>query len=162
MKDKSPAERLDSARYLFLRELHEPTKGALRLVVQEAVSGPPVGGKALRVLPKNLRKLFGARHLTRPIVSDDSCFSYEIVWPSYISYSVRDEDFATVDKAEKYKGRFLRRYSRSNYLDYLSNATYAEFFSKGQFSHWGVVTLTRIVDVASVEAPAVRRFKSYD
>ncbi len=97
---------------------------------------------------------------TRPIISDPNSFSYELTWRSYISYAVRNESYVSQDKEEIFEGRFLRRYRVSKFLDFIARGTFADATFPGPFAHWGVVTLNHIVDVASMEAPRVRRFRN--
>jgi hypothetical protein len=153
MENQSPADTLDTAAYLYLREIGEPKENSLRIVVEEAIAGPLEKTSEIKQPPIPMQD-------ARPIISDSSCFSYELVWPSYVSYSVRNESYATVDKEEKFEGRFLRHYSKSKFLDYVSKSTFANNTYLGPLAHWEIVTLNHIIDIVSTHAPQIRRFKN--
>jgi len=157
VNDQTPEASLNAAMHLYLRELGEPGDNSFRVVVEEAISGPPGKSARLAILPKNLGKLFSD---ARPIISDSSCFSYELIWPAYVAYAVRNESFATVADKQTYEGTWLRRYSSSLFLDFVAKGTWADRSHPGPFIHWGLITLNHIVDIASVNAPDIRRFKN--
>ena len=156
MPDDNAEALLNAATYVYLRALGEPKDNSLRLVVQEAVAAPAARPEITKPMPATLRKLLSD---ARPIVSDASCYSYELSWPSYIAYAVRNESYATVDDKQTYEGKWLRRYSRSAFLEFVDKGTWADSKVPGPFVHFAVVTLNHVVDVASLEAPTVRRFK---
>jgi len=157
MPAEDPVALLNAAACLYLRALGEPRDNSLRLVVQEAIAGPAGGSARIKELPKNLRTLLGD---ARPIISNATCHSYELSWPSYIAYAVRNESYATVDDAKTYEGNWLRRYSTSPFLEFVDQSTWADPKHPGPFVHYAVITLNHVVDIASLEAPVVRRFKS--
>jgi hypothetical protein len=139
---------IDACKYLFLRELGEPEENSLRLVIEEAkASGPPedfeaVPGKVIRGV--------------RAIESDSTCRAFELVWPSYVAYSVRNESFCTRDKEELWEGRLICLYSNSHFLDYVMRATFASEDYPGPLRHWGVNCLNHVVDVVSTEDPRMQ------
>ena len=67
---------LNSARYLYLRELSEPQDNALRLVVQEAIVNPAGSVRSYPELPELEKISKGAL----PIESTDECRTFELVW----------------------------------------------------------------------------------
>jgi hypothetical protein len=96
---------------------------------------------------------------TRAIESDATCRAFELVWLSYVSYSVRNESFCTLDKEERWEGRLFCLYSKSHFLDYVAQATFASADYPGPLQHWGVNCLNHIVDVVSIAEPQVREIK---
>jgi hypothetical protein len=108
---------INACNYIFLREFGEPEENSLRLVIEEAKAvGPP---EDLEAVPgKFIRGV-------RPIESDTTCQAFELVWPSYVAYSVRNESFCTDDEDESCEGRLLSLYSKSHFLDYVARATFA-------------------------------------
>jgi hypothetical protein len=145
MKDE-----IDSCSYLYLREVGEPEELSLRVVIEEARAvGPPedieIAGKVVSG--------------TRPIESDSGCRLFELVWPSYVSYSVRNESFCVIDEAETWQGRLFCTYSQSHFLNYVKQATFASDEYPGPVRHWGVNCLNHIVDVVSVDEPMIRRIR---
>jgi hypothetical protein len=144
-------EAVDSCRWLFLREIGEPEENTLRLVIEEAkADGPP---EDREILPGKV--ISGSR----AIESDPSCRAFELVWPSYVAYSVRNESFCTLDKEEVWEGRLLCLYSKSHFLEYVARATFAGADYPGPLRHWGVNCLNHIVDVVSSVDPHVREIK---
>jgi hypothetical protein len=74
---------LDSAKYLYLRELSEPRDNSLRLVVQEAVVNPAgIGRSSYPVLPESKEIMT----CCSPIESTDSCRTFELTWKQYVAY----------------------------------------------------------------------------
>ena len=141
-------DEIDACKYLFLRELGEPEENSLRLVIEEAkADGPP---EDFEVWPGKI--IQG----TRPIESDWTCRAFELVWPTYVSYSVRNESFCTPDEAEAWEGRLFCLYTKSHFLDYVARATFASSDYPGPLRHWGINCLNHIVDVVSAEEPRIR------
>jgi hypothetical protein len=142
---------IDACKYLYLRELGEPEENVLRLVVEEAkADGPP---EERELLPgKVVRGL-------RAIESDWTCRAFELVWTTYVAYSVRNESFCTLDKEELWEGRLFCLYTKSHFLDYVTRATFATADYPGPLRHWGVNCLNHIVDVVSTVEPQVRYIK---
>jgi len=144
---------------LFLRLIADDVDNELTVVVQEAI----LGDKGSE--PEEDYDIPGLKEVlkgSRPIISDETCFFYQLYWPSYIAYHVSNESYANADPKEKFSGKFLRKYSNSTYLDFLSKATFASQDYPGPFAHWGVITESHIIDVASVDAPKITRIKEME
>jgi len=141
-------EAIDSCKWIFLRELGEPEENSLRLVIEEAKADNPP--EDIEVWPGKV--ISG----TRAIESDWSCRAFELVWSSYVSYSVRNESFCVQDNEEVWEGRLFCLYSKSHFLDYVGRATFATADYPGPLRHWGVNCLDHIVDVVSTVEPQVR------
>jgi hypothetical protein len=132
--------------YLFLTEIGEPEDNVLRLVIEEArASGEP---EEMRIGDVTLSGV-------RPIVSDDSCYAYEVVFDSYVAYSVRNESYTSEDKSEVFTGNLFRVYSKSRFRDYVNAATFATDEYPGKLSHYEIVCENHIVDVVSVAEPEI-------
>jgi hypothetical protein len=144
-------EAIDSCKWIFLREIGEPEENSLRLVIEEAKADGPAENR--EILPGKVIRG------TRAIESDASCRAFELVWPSYVSYSVRNESFCTLDKEGVWEGRLFCRYSKSHFLDYVARATFASADYPGPLRHWGVNCLNHIVDVVSTAEPRVWEIK---
>jgi hypothetical protein len=156
VNDETPEALLNAAPHLFLRQLGEPEVNSIRIRVQEAHSGPVRKPAKIPFPTKNLQALFSD---ARPIVSDSSCFYYDLTWKRYVAYAVSNESYAAVPDKRTYEGRWLRRYSSSVFLDFVAKGTFASSILPGPFTHWGIVTLNHVVDVVSTEAPEIRRYK---
>jgi len=147
-------EELNKHKYLDLLEIGETDEWEFRLVIAEAgtVENSPA------VTPEEepndkIRKLLNE---SKPIEVTESSKLYEIVFGDYITYSVTNESYASVGEAEKYEGKLARIYSKSAFLDYVANSTFATSDYPGPFKHYGFCCLNHIIDVASVDPPKVK------
>jgi hypothetical protein len=138
---------VDSCRYLYLRELTEPRDNALSVIVDEGLIGEPEDV----VLPGGV-PLNGSS----PIEVTPASRAFELSWPSYVAYSVRNESFCVPDGSEEFQGQRLCRYSRSHYLDFVARATIARTEYPGPLVHYGVICLNHVIDVVSIDEPVVR------
>jgi hypothetical protein len=146
-------EWIEACKWIFLREIGEPEDNSLRLVVEEAkANGPP---EDIEMLPGKI--ISG----TRAVESDTTCRAFELLWPSYVSYSIRNESYCSVDDDEKWEGRLFCLYSKSHFLDYVARATFASAEYPGPLRHWGVNCLNHIIDVVSTFEPEIREIKRY-
>jgi hypothetical protein len=139
-------EQINNHKYLYLTEIGEPEDNVLRLVIEQATTSDEE--RNLMVGETTISGL-------RDIVSDESCFAYELIFETYIAYAVLNESFTQVDKSEIYTGNFFRIYSKSNFLEYLKVATFATEDYPGKFTHYEIVALNHIVEIASVDAPII-------
>jgi hypothetical protein len=85
---------------------------------------------------------------------------FEIRWSSYISYAVRSEHYCQWDSDEVWEGKHVFRvYSKSKFLDFVAAGTFASDVFPGPYRHYQIQSLYPIIDVASMEAPRVRRLE---
>jgi hypothetical protein len=140
-------EQINQHRYIYLTEIGEPEVNVLRIVIEEA----RVSGKA-----ENIE--FGTAKITdvHPISSARTCYSYEIIFGSYIVYAVRNESYVSADEYEKFTGRYFRVYSQSRFLDYIRVSTFASEDYPGKFTHYEIACLDHVVEVVSVSEPEIR------
>jgi hypothetical protein len=141
---------VDSCYCLFLREITEPQEGSLRVVLEEAF-----------VLAEEVTVKVGGREITggHPIRSVEGSRLFEIIWASYVGYSVRNESYVSPDESETFSGRFVRIYSKSHFLDYISRSTFACDQHPGPLHHIGLVSECHIIDVISTESPRIRQMR---
>jgi hypothetical protein len=146
-------EQINNHKYLYLTEIGEPKDNALRLLIEEAIVDEE---------EHDFKIANSVISGVRDIVSDHRCFAYEIIFESYIAYSVINESFDTVDESEAFTGKLFRTYSKSKFLDYLKTATLADEEYPGAFSHYLIAALNHIVNVASTDSPVIKvlRFPS--
>lgn len=140
-----------ACKYLYLNELTEPSDNELRIVFAEAVSGELVDPQTMADDPVLQKMLSGAR----AIVQTPQSKVFELYWPTYVAYSVRNESFVSSDKYEEFEGRLLVKYSKSRYLDFVAAATLASNDHPGPLQHWWLCCLNHIVDVVAVDAPSI-------
>ena len=139
-------EQINTHKYLYLTEISEPEDNVLRLVIEQASAVDEE--RDLKVGSSVISGL-------RDIVSDENCFAYEIIFESYIAYSVVNESFTQVDESEVFTGNLFRIYSKSHFLDYVKVATFASEDYPGVFSHYEIVALNHIVEIVSVDSPTI-------
>ncbi len=144
-------DEIDACKWIYLREIGEPEDNCLRLVIEEAKANDPP--KDFEISPSQII------HGTKALESDPTCRAFELRWPTYVSYSVRNESFCTLDEEESWIGRLLCLYSKSKFLDYVGQATFADADYPGPVRHWGVNCLNHIVDVVSTADPQILRIE---
>jgi hypothetical protein len=147
-------EAIRACKYLYLHSISEPEENSLRVVLHEAmVGGPPTAEELAHEGLAPVRELLAD---SRAIVHGPGCQVFELVWPSYIGYSVENESYALPEPKDSVgEGRLLIVYTESVYLSYLSKATFASADYPGSFKHWALCCLNHIVNVASVDEPAI-------
>ena len=139
-------DQINRHRYLYLTDISEPEDNVLRLVIEEArASGEPEEVRIGEVLLSGVS----------PVVSDEHCNAYEVVFSSYVAYCVRNESFTLQGKSEEFVGRLFCVYSKSHFLDHVRVATFASDDFPGKLNHYGINCLNHIADVVSVEEPAI-------
>jgi len=139
---------IDSCHCLFLREITEPRENALRLVLEEAFVLPEEG--TVTVAGVEIKG-------SHPVRSVQGSRLFEIIWDSYVAYSVRNESYVTRDESETFSGRYACTYSKSQFLDYVSRSTFARTEYPGPLQHTGFVSEWHIVDVISSVHPRISR-----
>jgi hypothetical protein len=142
---------IDSAKYLYLRSIHEPTDNVLLLIVQEA------GGSGQ---PRDIQIGQTTISDAREIVSGESDLAYQIVFSDYISYAVTNESYTFVDSAEVRTGRLFSIYSQSHFLSFVRAATFATDDFPGPFTHYQVNCLNHSIDVVSTSEPEIKILES--
>ena len=148
MSAQSLIEEVDSCENLFLVEISEPEANSLRLLISEGriseheetwdIAGVPFPG---------VRSIDITAHSKH----------FEITWPHYISYAVRNESYCSLDKEEEWTGSSFRIYSKSKFIDFIGNGTFATPEYPGPFKHYEITCLDHIIDVASEVLPTIRR-----
>ena len=75
---------------------------------------------------------------------------------------VTNEIVAREDDAEQFTGKLLRTYSKSTFLDYMASTTNGAIDVLGLYTHYEVVTLNQIIDVAATREPEIEIVSSTD
>lgn len=99
-----------------------------------------------------LRKIINKSY---PIEVNEESIKFEIIFDDYIAYAVTNESFA-VGKDEEFEGRLARVYSKSAFLDYIKQGTFATFDYPGPFKHYGFCCLNHIIDIVSEFPPSIK------
>jgi hypothetical protein len=129
-------------------------------VLLEAVAGPQVdaGTLASEHDPVVRSILVGSRKI-QPM---PGCRRFELVWKTYIGYSVINESYSNGEPdasiAVGDRRRFVE-YSTSQYLDYLAKASFASKDHPGPYRHWALYCQDHTIDIASQADPIVREIE---
>jgi hypothetical protein len=153
MSNKLELDSLDSAKYLYLRELSEPRDNSLRLVVQEAVVNP-IG--SVRFSHSELPELEEILKGSAPIESTDACRTFELTWKHYVAYLVTEECVGSggQDADEIHTGKLCRVYTKSHFLEHLSRDTGGHTEA---ILHYKLICLNHLIDVAAYAPPDVKQ-----
>ncbi|MCK8104199.1 hypothetical protein [Pseudoalteromonas sp. 2CM36K] len=133
-------------------EIQETYKDSLRIVIAEAgVSDVAPKISSEEEPNEELRKILNE---SKPIEVTDSSAHYEIIFDDYIAYAVTNESYAGGIE-EKFEGRLARVYTKSAFLNYIEQGTFATEDYPGPFVHYGFCCLNQIIDVVSERPPTV-------
>jgi len=150
----SEIDAIRSCEYLFLDAIGEPEENQLRVVILEATTGATPSEQQLAEFGEPLRSILAG---SKAIEHLDGCKRFELFWDNYVGYSVVNESYSTGEPESSIgTGRLLVEYEKSNYLEYLSRATFATADYPGPYKHWAIYCQNHTVDVASQVEPIVR------
>jgi hypothetical protein len=139
-------KQIDTCEYLYLRGISEPETNVLQLIFEEGKTSTEATDLDLgRTTLKGLYEIY----------TDATCRLFEIIFPTYITYAVRNESYATTGDDEEFTGRRFRTYTTSSFLEYMGAATWASEEYPGPFAHYGIIASHHLVDVISVERPSI-------
>lgn len=150
MQMANPTDEMNDCRSLFLSEIQETGHNSLKLVV---VEGLPVGE------PESITLGGVAIPDCTSIEVTDQSRIFELVWKHYVGYAVLNESYASVKDGEQCVGQRFRVYSKSRFLDYMAQATFACDEYPGPTRHYCVGCEDHIVEVLAVDPPVVTRVK---
>jgi len=142
-------DEINSAKSLFLLNIEEPQDNQVIITIQETtLSGAEeyvkIGDKAIGPL--------------RAIISDEGCRKFNLLFRSYIAYTVMNESFPLWHEYEEWTGKLLRVYSKSNYLDYIRKDTSAkEYFDyvNEKLKHFSINCENHVIHVVTIEQPII-------
>ncbi len=139
-------EQIDRQEWLYFSEIGEPDVNVLRIVVEGAKTSNETYDLDLgKAKIKDVH----------PIVFDETCEAFEIIFGSYIAYAVLNESYASIDESEESTGKYFRVYSKSRFLDYVRAASFGSEDYPGKFTHYEIACLDHIVEVVSVDEPEI-------
>jgi hypothetical protein len=149
-------EALNSAKYLYLRELSEPRDNSLRLVVQEAIVNPDGPVRLNPELPE-LEKLLSS---ASPIESTETCRTFELAWNYYVAYFVTEECVGSCGKYgdESFTGTLFRVYTKSHFLEHLERDTGGH---TKEILHFKLTCLNHLIDVAAYAFPETKQISQH-
>jgi hypothetical protein len=146
------AAEIDSCAYLFVRDLSEPGDNSLRLRIEEASPRPEAESRVIAgVEIKDAHR----------IESNDQSRLFEITWPYYVAFSVRNESYVPFDRTETISGgQNFQILTKSHFLEYVSRATFANNEYPGPMTHYRICCENQIIDIVATEEPVILRLPS--
>jgi hypothetical protein len=127
-------DEINDCEYLFLTDIQELGQNRLQLLLAEGCSA----GEVERIIIGD-QSIPGG---TRIDVTANSR-KFEVVWASYVAYSVINESYASPSSPEEqFKGGLFRSYSTSRFIDYVALSTFATPEYPGPMGHYRIVAKT--------------------
>ncbi len=139
---------INSYKYIYLTHIDEPEENMLRLIIQEGIISDEE-----KTLDLGAAKFEGFREIS---VTDESK-AYQVIFESYIAYSVVNESYSQWDDYELFEGKVFRIYQKSRFLDYLKLDSFATKDYPGPFEHFGFACSNHIVNIASQNKPKIKQ-----
>ncbi|MFT8341247.1 MULTISPECIES: hypothetical protein [Clostridium] len=93
-----------------------------------------------------------------PINIDAHLPTLQLDFESYIAYSITNESFTSWDDYEVFEGNAFRIYTKSRYLDFIKEHTFAHQVCGDVYptlTHYGIVCLNHIVNIVSTCTPVI-------
>jgi hypothetical protein len=144
---------MNKHKYLDMIEIQETYKDSLRIVIAEA--GVSDAAPEISSVEESVEALREMLRESKAISVTDNSARYEIVFDDYIAYAVTNESYAGGIE-EKFEGRLARVYSKSAFLNYIGQGTFATEDYPGPFVHYGFCCLNQIIDIVSENPPTVK------
>ena len=142
---------LNEAKYLFLRNISEPTENSLRLVVEEAIADHTQKIST----PDPTSPFAEIQKGASPVKVVEGCRKFELQWGRYVAYLVTEEVVGSggSHRDEIYTGKLFRQYTTSHFLDLLARDTGGHF---EPILHYKLICQDHLIDVASYNPPEVQ------
>lgn len=141
---------INECKYLFLTDIQELGYNSLKLIVAEGLPGEELDGIKVGDV-----SISGG---TRIEITDQSRI-FELTWTHYIVYAVFNEGYVSVDESEQYEGSRFRIYSKSKFLDYVSQATFASDEYPGPTHHYCVACEDHVIQILTTDFPLVNQLQ---
>ena len=145
---------INQHKYLEMIEIQETYKDCLRIVIAEA--GVIENSIEITVQEEPNSSIREILKDSKPIEVTDQSARYEIIFDDYIAYAITNESYAG-NIEEEYEGKLARIYTRSAFLNYVSQGTTATSDYPGPFKHYGFCCLNQIIDIVSEEPPVIKK-----
>ncbi len=132
---------------IYFEQIYEPEENTLRLLFSRSRTSE---------IPELITVGQIEINDTYSIDIDETLPLIQMDFESYIGYSIRNESYTSWDKYEAFEGKIFRIYSKSRYLDFIKEGTFATEDYPGPFKHYGIACLNHVVDVVSVSVPVIK------
>lgn len=136
-------DQINSHKYLFLEKLCE----------QENFSIFVIEGRVDYSKKENLNEILESAPSQEmfPIISDQHCKRYKMIFKNYLTYLVRKETFTTWNNVDEFIGNKIRKYSISSFYEFAkisSSIDYAmAFMDIEEYFHVQICCEDHIIDV---------------
>jgi hypothetical protein len=142
-------EEINKLKYIFLDGIKEPEDNSLALRIFEGLVGEPEDTEIAGTIIKD----------TAPVTIEKESKVYAIYFDSYVAYSIRNESFTTWDDEEEWEGKKFREYSKSHFLNYVSQSTFATDDFPGPLTHYEIVCEFHVIDIVTTVKPEIKHIK---
>jgi hypothetical protein len=133
--------------YIYYHSLIEPSTNSLRIFVDRCK------------VSQQVEDIEIGKHIIiegHSIEIDEALPIVQLVFDSYVSYSIINESFTVLDEFETFEGNSFRIFKKSRYLDFISKGTIVnDVFPEEQPVHYEIACLDHIIDVISFDEPMV-------
>lgn len=85
---------------------------------------------------------------------------FKIYFKSYVAYHVMNESFINFNEHEEFEsGKFSTfcKFSKSNYLDFISKETLADEMYPGELKHFGLYCLNHVIHIVFLVEPEIEK-----
>ena len=146
------AQLINDCAYVFMSRLELIDDFTLRVSLVEGKAQAPLSGSSVSGVFKHL--LAGAM----PVTSDGTCRSFRLEFDRdhLVMYNVLNESYSKApSRTDSSTGGKLRRFSRSQYLDFATSATIADDDYPGPLIHFQIVCENHVVDAIATAPPKI-------
>ena len=141
---------MNSCKYLYLDGFYEPEENELQLQIVEADSG--FRKQDIMIGHKNIEGV-------SPIETMPGMKRFDITFEVYIGFAITNESYAANAEDEEYRGNLARIYTKSRYLEFISNSTIASDIHPGPYRHYAFCCQNHAIDIVSCHSPLLSTSK---
>jgi len=138
-------DEINEAGCCFLTKLEEAGGNSLSLSIQTS----KVSEREEKIFIDE--KQFGKG---KRIYSDDTCPEFQIYFERFIAFNVLNESYLGSDEGE-YTGKYLRVYSKSKYIDFLTEYASVYLHEGEVLTHYAFLCQDQVIDIVSTRKPTI-------
>lgn len=145
----------------FMSELNHPLLAKIeQLEHLRTVEICPVVGTILELRIGEAKVLndahtFAGIKNVRALSVTDKSDVFSFTFCNFVSYSVTEEMFIQQAPTDNFQGNRIRIYSKSRFLDFVADTTWATSDFPGPLRHYQLITLDHIIDIVAAEPPTI-------
>lgn len=141
----------------FLLSIEDNEENILRILIAFPKEGEE--GESMDAYPDAVKDILKN---AKPICEDMDQV-YEIIFDNYIIYQNRNESYTIWDDYEVRKGNYLIIFEKSRLLDYYEDVLFDfddDETRKNKRKHYGIYTVSHILDIISNTKPKINKIKT--